>query len=71
MDQDSVVSHMFCPFVARCVRVNPMEWNDKIAMRFDLLGCPANTRENFNPVFENCYKVMSVLKKAFLRFCLN
>ena len=46
-DQDSVVTHMFgCPILARCVRINPLEWKDKIALRFDLLGCPANTGMN-------------------------
>ncbi|XP_045208433.1 uncharacterized protein LOC123560270 isoform X2 [Mercenaria mercenaria] len=45
-DQDSVVTHMLpCPIMARCIRINPLEWKDHISMRFDLLGCSANTAD--------------------------
>lgn len=67
-DQDSVVTHMICPFLARCVRINPVDWKDQIALRFDLIGCPANTPdlghcpkgwEEF-PGSNKCYKITDV-----------
>ena len=28
------------PVVALCVRINPVQWNGFISLRFDLTGCP-------------------------------
>lgn len=43
-DQDSVVTNMLpCPVLARCIRINPIDWKDHVSLRFDLLGCPAQT----------------------------
>jgi len=43
-DQDGVVTNMLpCPLLARCIRINPIEWKDHVSLRFDLLGCPAQT----------------------------
>lgn len=43
-DQDSVVTNMLpCPILARCIRINPLDWKDHASLRFDLLGCPAQT----------------------------
>ncbi|KAL4228810.1 Milk fat globule-EGF factor 8 protein [Mactra antiquata] len=45
-DQDSVVTNMLpCPVMARCIRINPIDWKDHISLRFDLLGCTANTAD--------------------------
>ncbi|XP_062614315.1 uncharacterized protein LOC134276051 isoform X2 [Saccostrea cucullata] len=43
-DENSTVSHNFdCPVIAKCIRINPLEWNNHISMRFDLLGCALDT----------------------------
>ncbi|KAH3882441.1 lactadherin-like isoform X2 [Dreissena polymorpha] len=40
-DKDTERTHYLnSPFVARYVRIFPVEWNKKIAMRAGLLGCP-------------------------------
>ncbi|KAK3107573.1 hypothetical protein FSP39_017517 [Pinctada imbricata] len=39
-DSGSFVTNKFsCPFEARYVRVNPLEWNQHIGLRLDFLGC--------------------------------
>ncbi|KAK3612138.1 hypothetical protein CHS0354_031212 [Potamilus streckersoni] len=39
-DIDTPVTNMFdCPVFARAVRIVPMEWNQRMALRFDLIGC--------------------------------
>ena len=43
MDSDGTVSHIFdCPFVARFVRVEVINYVGKASMRLDLIGCPTN-----------------------------
>ncbi|XP_021367145.1 inactive carboxypeptidase-like protein X2 [Mizuhopecten yessoensis] len=43
-DADTPEAKMFqCPVVAMCVRINPLEWNNHISLRFDLLGCPLHS----------------------------
>nr|XP_022322146.1 uncharacterized protein LOC111123822 isoform X3 [Crassostrea virginica] len=43
-DENSIVTNNFdCPVIAKCVRINPLEWNNHISMRFDLLGCTLDT----------------------------
>ena len=39
-DDTTPVMNMFdCPTIAKCIRVNPLGWNNGIAMRVGLLGC--------------------------------
>lgn len=39
-DEDTPETNMFeCPVIAKCIRINPIEWNHHISMRFDLMGC--------------------------------
>ncbi|XP_033759278.1 lactadherin-like [Pecten maximus] len=39
-DEDTPETNIFqCPVIALCVRINPLEWNNHISMRFDLIGC--------------------------------
>lgn len=39
-DENTPQSNMFdCPVIAKCIRVNPLEWSNRIALRFDLTGC--------------------------------
>ncbi|XP_071175832.1 uncharacterized protein [Mytilus edulis] len=39
-DENTPQSNMFdCPVIAKCIRVNPLEWSNRIALRFDLIGC--------------------------------
>lgn len=33
-----------CPFQAQYIRLNPLEWNDGIGLRFDLLGCDIKSK---------------------------
>ena len=40
-DSDTPVTHYFSsPVRARYVRINPQTWQEKIAMRFEISGCP-------------------------------
>jgi len=34
-----VINNLPTPVYARCVRINPTEWNTAIALRFDVIGC--------------------------------
>ncbi|XP_029636990.1 lactadherin isoform X1 [Octopus sinensis] len=34
------IHYLNSPFVARFIRIHPVEWHQKIGMRFGLLGCP-------------------------------
>lgn len=34
------IHYLNSPFVARYIRIHPIEWHQKIGMRFGLLGCP-------------------------------
>ena len=39
-DKDTVVIHQFgVPIKARWFRINPVEWHEYIALRFDFLVC--------------------------------
>ena len=41
---DSIVRHLLSPpVVARYIRINPTEWNSRIAMRVEFLGCRAGS----------------------------
>ncbi|KAK3093972.1 hypothetical protein FSP39_022381 [Pinctada imbricata] len=43
-DENTIESHDFdCPVIAKCIRINPLEWHNHISMRFDLLGCHLDT----------------------------
>jgi hypothetical protein len=38
-DENTPVNNMFdCPVIAKCIRINPLEWNNHAALRFDLTG---------------------------------
>ena len=40
-DEDTPVTNMFqCPVIAKCIRINPLDWKNNIGMRLDLIGCP-------------------------------
>ena len=55
-DPDTVFTNMLdCPVIARCVRINPLDWKDHIALRFDLLGCPALTGNHRQYIFSRAY----------------
>ena len=39
-DENTPVTNMFqCPVIAKCIRINPLDWKNQIAMRLDLIGC--------------------------------
>ncbi|KAJ8320867.1 hypothetical protein KUTeg_002454 [Tegillarca granosa] len=43
-DENTLSTSMFsCPITAKCVRINPINWNNHISMRLDLVGCPIKT----------------------------
>ena len=43
-DKDTPVTNMFLgsPVRARFIRIQPTAWNNKISMRFEVLGCGGN-----------------------------
>ena len=42
-DRNTVVNNtLYCPLLARCVRLNPTEWINFYALRFDVIGCQHN-----------------------------
>ncbi|KAJ8316371.1 hypothetical protein KUTeg_006385 [Tegillarca granosa] len=52
-DEDTPETNMFeCPVIAKCIRINPIEWNHHISMRFDLMGCSLVTEKKVNLQYE-------------------
>ena len=42
-DKDTPVTNIFnSPVRARFIRIHPTQWNNKISMRFEVLGCEGN-----------------------------
>ena len=40
-DTDTPVPHvLICPTAVKCIRILPIEWNNEIAMRIEMIGCP-------------------------------
>lgn len=45
-DADTPVTNMFqCPVIAKCIRINPLDWKNNIGMRLDLIGCPLGNKQ--------------------------
>ncbi|XP_052247386.1 lactadherin-like isoform X2 [Dreissena polymorpha] len=42
-DQDTLVTNLFPSVTAKWIRIHPVAWMGSIALRFDVLGCHANT----------------------------
>ncbi|KAL3884669.1 hypothetical protein ACJMK2_024787, partial [Sinanodonta woodiana] len=40
-DEDTPESNVFdCPVIAKCIRINPQDWNHHISLRAEIHGCP-------------------------------
>ena len=73
-DQHTLVTNMLeRPFIAKCVRVNPLSWSEYTSLRFDLIGCPVDAGIHLyyhgaNVLF---YPLsLSLSLRTFLRLCI-
>ena len=47
------------PVTARCIRINPRTWKSYVSMRFDVLGCPLETKGKFTSHAAHCMYAQS------------
>ncbi|XP_074660599.1 lactadherin-like isoform X2 [Tubulanus polymorphus] len=71
-DKDTARHHYLnAPFIARFIRFHPVEWQDQIAMRAGLIGCPYNGEcgEGFMKINPDtpCIENMAFKKRSWIQ----